>query len=325
MYKFFIVCLLGIVGCDNSNNTNKPNVASKVDIGEVIATVNGMPIGSLEYEKAAARTAPKEGDSLSSSEKLEVVDVLVDEKLLYQEALEKGLDQDPKVQKMMINTLLRQEVYGQVRNSDFDDTVLKAYYDAHPEEFLVPEKVQLKKILIRVTDDRPEAEAKKLAEEARAKIISDPKENFKDVAAQLSEDSYRRRGGDVGFISMEGKPGLDGRVVTKAFELNMGEVSEVFQTSDGFNIIYIANKRDKVERSYDQMKGSVLRKVKSEKLKELYEQYVANLRQGVNVDVNEDKLAAIEVKQAIRPTIPAGMELEPLTKEDGEDIGDGEE
>jgi parvulin-like peptidyl-prolyl isomerase len=229
----------------------------------------------------------------------------------------------------MVNTLLRQEVYAQVRNSDFIEELLQAYYDAHPEEFIVPEKVQIKRILVRVTDERPEAAAQEEAARLRGLVAADPKETFKDVASKSSEDPYRRRGGDIGFVSADGKPGLDQAIVDKAFQMGVGEVSEPFKTEDGYNIIYVANKREKVERTFQQMKGSVLRKVKNEKLKELYDQYVAQLKQGAKVEIDEAKLAAVDIKQAVR-AMPPGMDMNPMLSQrqaalpgadEGEDLG----
>jgi peptidyl-prolyl cis-trans isomerase C len=323
---------LFLCACDNSPQkpeggaTAKP--AATEDIGETLAMVNGNPIGTKEFEKAAARTMPKEGDSLSPAEKTEVLDKLVADKLLYQEALKKGLDKDPKVQKVMINTLLREDVYSQVRNSDFSEDVLKAYYEAHPEEFVVPEKVQIKKILVKVSDERPEAQAKAMAEKARAEVAGNPKDTFKDVAAKYSEDTYRRRGGDVGFVAADGKAGLDPDIVKKAFAMPTNTVSEIFKTSEGYNIIYVANRREKVERTFQQMKGSVLRKVKNDKVKELYDGYVAKLKGAAKIDVKEDKLASTEVKHVARPSLPPGTEMGagvPLMPEGHDNEMEGEE
>ncbi len=323
--RLWILALLSVglfsVACENQAEPAGGKVAAQApaeDIGDVLATVNGMEIGAVAFEKAAARATPEDGEELSGEERHEILDRLVADKVLYQEALAKGLDQDPKVQKVMVNTLLRQEVYAQVRNSDFSDEVLQAYYDEHPDEFVVPEKVQIKRILIRVTDERSDADAKSEAEGLRREVASNPKETFKDVASKHSEDPYRRRGGDVGFVSREGKPGLDQGIVDRAFEMDAGEVSDVFKTSDGYNVIYVANKRERVERTFQQMKGSVLRKVKNEKLKDLYEQYVAQLKQGATVQVNEDKLAAVDIKRASKASAPPGMELNPaLSRPEG--------
>lgn len=290
-----------------SAGDTKP-AASTADLGEILATVDGINVGSKEFEEMAARKQPAEGDTLSMEEKKEVLDRIIDEKLLYKAALAKGLDQDPKVQKVMVNTLLREEVYSSVRNSDFTDEELQAYYEAHKDDFVVPEKVQIKRILIKVDDDTDDAAAKAKAEDLRAQLKKDS-DKFKELAAKNSEDPFRRRGGDVGFVAKSGKPGLDDAVVAKAFEMNVGQLSEAFKTDEGYNVILVANKRERVERTFQQMKGSVLRKVKNERLKDLYESYVAKQREGAKISVNDEKLALVEVKATRR--IGPGLMLNP--------------
>ena len=219
----------------------------------------------------------------------------------------------------MVNTLLRQEVYASLRNSDFTDEELNAYYEAHKDEFIVPEKAQIKLILIKITYERPEADAKAEIDKVLALLKKDSKQ-FKELAAKHSEDPYRRRGGDVGFVPRTGKPGLDQAVVDKAFELQVDQLSEPFKTSEGFNIVMVANKRDRVDRTFQQMKGSVLRKVKNDKLKEMYEKYVATLRGAAKIRIDHDQLALVEIKSARRGP---GMALNPAMR--GEDGGEGME
>ena len=295
----------GDAGTSGGGSSSPASAASDVDPALVIATVGGVPITRDEFEQAASRKTPADGKTLSDAEKQEVLDGLVKEKILYLEALENGLDKDPKVQKVMVNTLLREEVYAKVRNSDFSDEELRAYYDANKSDFVVPEKVQVKRVLIRVTEDRPDEAARAEAERIRKEILADPK-NFKELATQFSDGPYKRRGGDLGFISRDGKPGVDQEIVDKAFELDVDQVSEVFKTDDGYNVIYVANRRDKVERTFQQMKGSVLRKLKNERLQEMYDQYVEGLRQGVSVEVDEAKLSSITVESSARPGLRPG-------------------
>jgi parvulin-like peptidyl-prolyl isomerase len=303
-----IALVATLAACDGGGGASAPAAgggdAKAEDAGETLATVNGITVGSKEFEQAAQRKVPANGESLTLDEKKEVLNEIVAEKLLYGEALKKGLDKDPKVQKVMVNTLLREDVYSAVRNSDFSDEMLQGYYESHKDEFIVPEKVQVKRILIKVTDERPDAEAKKLAESLRAEVNKNP-DSFKDVAAKNSEDPYKRRGGDVGFVSKEGKPGLDQAVVEKAFTLETNAISDVFKTDDGYNIVQVASRREKVERTFQQMKGSVLRKVKNDKMKELYDGYVGKVKTGANVTIDEAKLGAVEVKSSRRPFQPA--------------------
>jgi hypothetical protein len=143
-------------------------------------------------------------------------------------------------------------------------------------------------------------------------------DSFKDVAARSSEDPYKRRGGDVGFVAKDGKPGLDQAIVDKAFTLETNAISEVFKTEDGYNIIQVAARREQLERTFQQMKGTVLRKAKSAKQQELYDSYVANLRKDAKITTDESKLAAIEIKSARRPFAP-GMGDEHGEDMEGED------
>jgi parvulin-like peptidyl-prolyl isomerase len=289
------------LGCQDSTSkpggegasSKTPSTAEMPVAGEGIATVNGVPIGSDEYKEAASRKKPAEGNTLSAEERKEIIDRLVEEKLLYKAALEKGLDKDPKVQKVMVNTLLRDEVYNDIRSQEISEEELQKYFEVHKEDFVVPEKVQIKRILIKVegrTDDEAKAEAERLH-----KILKADTGKFKEVAAKNSEDPYRRRGGDVGFVARTGKPGFDQAVVDKAFEMNVEQLSAPFKSESGWNIIFVANKRERVERTFQQMKGSVLRKVKNERLKELYESYVAGLKTGAKVDIDEAKLSSLTV------------------------------
>ena len=307
----FLPLVMIACGGENTETTTSAggDAASAESAGATLATVNGMAIGSKEFEQSAARKVPADGDALSDEEKREVLDALVAEKVLYLEAKAKGLENDPKVQKVMINTLMREEVYAQVKNSDFDEAQLRAYFEANPDEFVVPEKVQIKRLLIRVKDDRSEADAKAEAQRLRAQIVKDPKNNFKDIATKHSEDPYRRRGGDVGFVSSEGKPGLDDDIVTKAFAMDVGAVSDAFKTKDGYNVVYVPNKREKVERTFQQMKASVLRKVKNATLKDKQEAYVASLKATASIDVDEAQLSKVEIRRAARPSGIPGMEM----------------
>jgi parvulin-like peptidyl-prolyl isomerase len=301
-------------GGDNTKTTNAVSGDNAAEsAGATLATVNGLAIGSKEFEQSAARKVPADGDALSDEEKRAVLDALVAEKVLYLEARAQGLENDPKVQKVMINTLMREAVYAQVKNSDFDEAQLRAYFEAHPDEFVVPEKVQIKRLLIRVQDDRSEEDAKAEAQRLRREIAKDPKNNFKDIATKHSEDPYRRRGGDVGFVSAEGKPGLDEDIVTKAFGMEVGSVSDAFKTKDGYNVVYVPNKREKVERTFQQMKASVLRKVKNATLKDKQEAYVASLKATATIDVDEAQLSKVEIRRAARPSGVPGMEMPTTT------------
>ena len=312
---FAVFALILASACSDTTSTgaHKSSGASSEDIGDVLAKVNDMPIGTEEFDRAYARSLPRRttDQSLDEAEKKkETLDKLIADKLLYQEALRQGLDKDPKIQRMMINQLLRKDVYGTLRSSDISDEELRAYFDEHREDFVVPEKVQIRRILIKTGGDLSDEDARKKAEEIRAKVVANP-DSFKELAMKESQDPFARRGGDVGFVSKKGKPGLDAKVVEEAFKLEVNEISEVFKTDEGYNIIQVVNKRDRVERSFEQMKGAVLRRVKTEKARKLQKEYIENLKKNATVVINEDKLKAHTPAKVSAPSGFPGIQSMP--------------
>ena len=305
----FSTVTLTLSGCSTPENTSTQSTvsddnssAAQEDIGEVLATVNGMDIGVKEFQRAAGGQTPKNGKSLSHEERMEVLNRLVDEKVLFLQAKEEGVDMNPKVQKVMVNTLLRDKVYSSVKNADFDQATLQAYFEEHHDEFVVPEKIQIKRIFVKTTTKRTAAEAKTIAQGLHAELVANPS-SFKEVAIKHSDDPYKRRGGDLGFISREGKPGIDPVIVEKAFTMPVGKLSEVFEAGGGFNIIAVENKREAISRTFEQMRGSVLRKVKNERYKGLYDEYVESVKGTRTITINEDMVDDIKVV-AVRPTGP---------------------
>ena len=276
--------------------------------GDLLANVGAGGVSVEDFTSAAIRTAPADGKSLNDGERRDIIEQLVTEEALWQEAAKKGLYRDPKVRKIMVNLLLRQEIYSNVNASDFSQEEMQKYYDAHREEFIVPEKIQVKRIFLRVSDKRTLEAAMTQAADIRRQIVAEPN-RFKELAAEFSEDPYKRRGGDLGYIDRDGKPGIDPDVVAKAFTLEVQDVSEPFEAGGGVNIVAVANKRARVERTFAQMKGTALRKLKNEKYKNLTDEYVAGIRKDYPVNIDEATLAAVDVEAAkARRPDPRGTE-----------------
>ncbi len=236
-------------------------------------------------------------ESASPEAQREVLDLLVTEEALWQQALAHQLYRDPKVRKIMVNLLLREEVYSQVSASDFPPEQLQEYFEAHRDEFVVPEKVQVKRVFLRVGPGRDLKAAMDLATSLRQQLIAQP-DRFKEIAVEHSDGPYKRRGGDLGYLSNDGKPGIEKEIVEAAFKLEVGEISQPFEAAGGVNLVTVASKRDRVERTFEQMKGSVLRKLKNERYKELTDAYVESVQKKFEVVIDDKALAAIDLEAA---------------------------
>lgn len=295
-------------GCSGSGTTTTaasgPAAPPADTIGTELAKVAGLPVGSTAFNALAARQTPADGAAFSAEEKADILDRAVTDELLFQKAFGEGLYHDPKVRRILINLLLRNEIYAKVRNNDFTAAELEGYFEEHKEEFVIPEKLQVKRIFVEVKADRGSDAAKEIADHTFAQLTANP-DSFRDLAIAVSDDPYKRRGGDLGYLAPEGKPGVPPEIVTKAFKTEVGTITEPFLAAGGWNIIQVANKRDRLERTFEQMKGSVLRRLKNERYETLTATYIEGLKGDSTVVVDEAALAALKVDTKARPSLGA--------------------
>lgn len=175
----------------------------------------------------------------------------------------------------------------------------------------MPERRQVKRIFLSVKPERTMEQARAQAVELRNQIVGAP-ETFSDLANENSDGVYRHRGGDVGYVASTGKPGIDPVVVEEAFKLEIGQVSDPFETEGGVNIVMVANKREAVERGFSHMKASVLRKLKNERYKTLTESYIDEVRQKYTVDIDEGALEGLDLQQARQMAMQNSPEGDPV-------------
>ncbi|MDP3482164.1 MAG: SurA N-terminal domain-containing protein [Sulfuricella sp.] len=174
-----------------------------------------------------------------------------------------------------------------------DPADVKAYYDKHREEFLVPEQARLDYVVLSadelqqqmvVSDEEVkkyydehsaqynEAEQRRashilIAERTQAEqILKEIKQNparFEDLAKQHSKDpGSAAQGGDLGFFTRGAmvKPFEDA-----AFGMKGGEISGLVQSDFGFHIIKLTAIRQGGARSLDEVKGEIAQELKKQK------------------------------------------------------------
>jgi peptidyl-prolyl cis-trans isomerase D len=134
------------------------------------------------------------------------------------------------------------------------------YYDTHSEEFRTDQQVQARHILVK-TDTRSEAEARALADAARARLARG--EDFAAVAKQVSEDpGSKDKGGDLGFF---GKGQMVAEFENAAFSLPAGEISEPVKTMYGFHVIQVLEQRAAGLQALAEVAGTIRNKIQDEK------------------------------------------------------------
>jgi peptidyl-prolyl cis-trans isomerase D len=151
---------------------------------------------------------------------------------------------------------------------------LSSYYQAHQDDYRQQEQIRVRHILVR-TDGRDDAAAQARIQEAKKKVEAG--EDFSKVAAEYSDDpSNKARGGDLGFFPR-------GRMVKAfddaVFDAPVGQLIGPFRTRFGYHLAEVTDRREARQRPFDEVEPAVRNRVTSERADQLAEDKAKALRQ----------------------------------------------
>ena len=246
-----------------------------------------MPIYLSDYRKKFSRSARYNPEKYKEAEaRRELLDDLVEFELLYKEARAKKIEETEQIKRMMVRALLRQEVNvtPKVTNEE-----LKAYYDAHPEEF---QEIRASHILLKNRPQKDDAatgkpEEYQQAQRAKAeKILAELKagKDFAQLAQEHSEDTTAKNGGDLSFFTAKK---MVEPFAEAAFALKeIGDLSDLVETRFGFHIIKLTDRRI---QEFDKVKGVIKNNLMKTKRNEAHDAYLTKLKAQASITVNEQR------------------------------------
>lgn len=141
----------------------------------------------------------------------------------------------------------------------------QAFYDAHPQSFLQPERFRASHLFLAAPPETP-PEAVDLKEEAITSFSErlGHGEDFFELVAEGSEDeATRARGGDLGFFSESRMPP---DFVSALRAMRVGEISHPVRTRLGFHIIHLTDLKPARRMSFDEAKEEISLALESERL-----------------------------------------------------------
>lgn len=313
MKRLSLLALLVVAGCSNGSSTELPRIEvkpyQKETGGTSIAKVNDAEITSKDLDERVNRSTFQNASEVTAEKKKEFLEELISNEVLYQEAKAKGYSEHPRVKMMMVSLLQRDALGTSMENQTVSDAETKKYYDTHHDEFVIPEKVRARRILVLFGADK--AESKKKAEEIRKRAAESPND-FGKIALESSEGPEKARQGELGYFASTGRPGLDQKIVSTSFGLKNGEISQVFENEEGWNIVKVENRAPRTERTYDQVKKSIERKILTDRRKAMLDNYIAELKNKSKIAVNDAALSSytpvIQPKPQFNPAMMQQMQ-----------------
>ena len=286
-----------------------------------VAEVNGSAITlkdlnrELDVQRRFANRGKSFDDSQLAAFKSEVIEKLIDRKLLYQESQKNKIKIEAASIDAQVNRLKKQfpdetEFKNALSKMKFSEADIrlqfeqnlaiqqfidkqfaqkitisvkesKNYYNEHPEYFKQPEQVQASHILIKVeagADAAQKTEAQKKIREIQQQLQKG--KDFAALAKEFSECPSSAKGGDLGYFR---RGAMAKPFEESAFSLKSGEVSDIVETRFGYHLIKVVNKKAENKIIYDTIKDKINQYLKREKVQTEVSLYLAKLKEEATI------------------------------------------
>ena len=267
------------VGCGGGDAERSPAESGKaiVRVGDAVLTEE-----TLENLLPEADRAP-----FTMEEKRLYVRRWVETEMLYQEALRRGLKDDPRVrarlksleQEFLADHLTFLELRERTAVSEEE---IEAYFAAHEQEYLYEYRVR--HILVSTYEE---------AEEVLGLLV---RNSFPWVANRYSIDPVAKRGGDLGYLT---KGNMIPEFEEVIFDMEPGEVSGIVKSDFGYHIIMLVGMRESlVEVQYADVREQIMNKLLIDKREKAYDELRASLLRSSDVEYYDESYKAGSAEDA---------------------------
>ena len=201
----------------------------------------------------------------------------------------------PETRKLELFAITAADLPG--GKASVSDAEVQAYYNAHQDQYKVPEQVQTRHILITVpkgADAKTDAAGKAKAADILKQIKAGG--NFADLAKKNSDDpGSKDKGGELPMIPTSS---LDPAYAKAAMALNPGQTSDLVRSSFGYHIIQTVAKDQAHTKPVAEVKGEITTALEQQKVGSTETAYASKLaadakKDGMQKAADENKLHLI--------------------------------
>lgn len=286
-------------------------------VDRVVAIVNNEIITLSELFRAAQVQSPEENKFLSSSKYQEVLEGMIEQKLIDQETLgeevqvsenevneviekfkekngisaaqlNEALSQQgitwEKYRKKIREEIRRSQIVTQKVRSQVNVTEkeLKEYYRNHQDDYFEPARVKIEQIFFPLPPEATE-EMKNLLSLKANEVLRRIKtgEDFNKVA-QEKNFSEGKSSYDLGYFK---KGELMMILDEEAFRLKNGEVSNVITTNKGYFIIRLLDRTDEKTKKFNEVKEEIANGLLQQKMEKKFRDWIEELRNKAYIEI----------------------------------------
>lgn len=303
-----LTCLLPVVAAqspaqDSDGKALTDGIAAVVNTEIITVSELQSEMGD-EFFRLKARY---EGDELKerlSRKRLEVLNRMIERKLLVQEARAKNVSvSDEEVEQAweqmrrnpagfppaaaQSKAILREELMARrIRDIEVRRGIVvvpkevRAYFQEQQQRFTSPGTHHIRQILL-----LPKLDENRETLKARAEVLMSQLEEgrtFEKLAELFSDGSESVMGGDLGFVTKDELLAPLGEALDK---LNPGEVSPLIETEIGIHILLLEENRPGITEPFENVKDAIGSRLFQEKIQESHDNWMSSLKDRAYIEI----------------------------------------
>jgi peptidyl-prolyl cis-trans isomerase C len=187
----------------------------------------------------------------------------LDKEGLTEDQLRAGIEKEMLIQSAIAKTVNEP---AQMREAE-----LKEYYEKNVSKFKQPEAMRLR--LISTKDE-------KKVRDILAKLKDG--DDFGELAYNMSEDDYRVKSGDIGYVH---KGRMLPEIEDAASKLKVGELSEPIKTDNRWYLVKVEDRKPEHQMSFEEVKGKLKKELEAERAAELKKKWIEGLMAKAKIEV----------------------------------------
>lgn len=245
-------------------------------MSEVLAIVEGREITQEDVNRFLQGLDPQIAMQFQNPQAQgQVIEELINQELIYLDALEEGLDDSDEYKKELEfakSSILKQlAIRDLLAEAKVEEDELKEFYEENKNMFQRPEMVEASHILVET-----EEQAKEIIEKLEAG------ESFEKLAEENSTCPSSQQGGNLGQF---GKGQMAPEFEEAAFNLEKDEISGPVKTDFGYHIIKLLDKIESGIEEFETVKHNIQNQLIAKKQQEVYLDKTGKLRDKYNVEM----------------------------------------
>ncbi|MFH1847435.1 MAG: peptidylprolyl isomerase [Candidatus Omnitrophota bacterium] len=248
----------------------------------VIVSIGKTKVTISDFNERLANL-PQKYREIIQKRKNEYLQELINDTLLYQEAVRQNIHKDKDVlkvldearKKILIARLLKDNIDDVVEITEDD---VKEYYGRNKMKYMTPRYLRVAHVLSSSRED---------SENILAELQNGA--DFADMARAKSIDPTAQNGGDIGYFPIgQLMPEFENACVGLA----IGETSDVVRTKLGYHIIKLTGRREPELKSVQKVRDTIRSELHTKKRQKIFNELLARLRDNPEIQINKEALSS---------------------------------